>query len=119
MFSIACRNMLHAASSHSFRHRIGLADHASRLSISRANQPLVGSTCQRMLITASLSMIFRSDVDSHHRHHSRRGSRVCPLQYELSTPVITLRTKEKAGERLSEIRNLTRGIIPADGDDRS
>lgn len=59
MFSIACRNMLHAASSHSFRHRIGLADHASHLAPCLSNldissqQPLVGASCQRMLITAS------------------------------------------------------------------
>lgn len=118
MFSIACRNMLHAASSHSFRHRIGLADHASRLSISRANQPLVGST-----LSAYANHGFALDDISKRRRFAPPTSLASGisrlLQYKLSTPVITLRTKEKAGERLSEIRNLTRGIIPADGDDRS
>ena len=116
MFSIACRNMLHAASSHSFRHRIGLADHASRLSISRASQPLVGST-----LSAYANHGFALDDISKRRRFAPPTSLASGIS-RLSVTVRALYARNYAsneGERLSEIRNLTRGIIPADGDDRS
>lgn len=86
MFSIACRNMLHAASSHSFRHRIGLA--ITRLSISRTNNPLF-----RGILSAYANHGLAPDDISKRRGFATSlalGIRVAVVNYA------PFRTKEKA-----------------------